>query len=167
MTFALKATMPQSPPAPRAPAHDTGAPAAEGDRPAAAAPMRVFLVEDSALYRERLAEYLESCCGLEIAGWADCELTAVNALQRCAWDVAIVDVQLKQGTGLGVLRALRKKPRQPDSRVIVLTNHDFYLYRRQAAAVGADLFFVKSRDFRQLAKVLGDMSTRRAGMTPS
>jgi DNA-binding NarL/FixJ family response regulator len=144
-----------------APEARTSAAPARQPAQSSAQPLRVFLVEDSALYRERLIEYLEAGCGLKVVGWADNEVAAVDALQRTAWDVAIVDVQLKQGTGLRVLRALHKKPRRPESRIVVLTNHDFYLYRRQAIEVGADLFFVKSRDFRHLAKVLGEMSSRR------
>ena len=125
-------------------------------------PLRLFLVEDSRLYRERLAEHLALACRIDLVGWADREQDAIIALQRCAWDVLIVDLQLKQGTGLGVLRALRGARRQPDSRIIMLTEHDFYLYRRKAAEFGADLYFVKGNDFQQLARVVKDVSERRS-----
>lgn len=120
--------------------------------------MRVFLVEDSPLFRERLAEYLQDTGSIEIVGWADREQAAVEALRHCAWDVLIVDLQLKQGTGLGVLSSLSGVRRPPHSKTIVLTNHDFYLYRRKASEVGADLYLIKDRDFRQLARVLRELA---------
>jgi len=126
------------------------------------APLRVFLVEDSALFRERLTESLGSACDIELAGWADREQAAIDALKHCAWDVLIVDLQLKQGTGLGVLGALRSLRRAPGSKIVVLTNHDFYLYRRRASEAGADFYMVKGRDFRRLVEVLREMAAQRS-----
>jgi two-component system OmpR family response regulator len=128
----------------------------------AAGPLRVFLVEDSALFRERLSESLASACDIEFAGWADREQAAIDALKHCAWDVLILDLQLKQGTGLGVLGALRSLRRAPSSKIIILTNHDFYLYRRRASEVGADFYMVKGRDFRRLVEVLREMAAQRS-----
>ena len=74
---------------------------------------RIFLVEDSSILRERLADMLAVRGDVEIVGHADSEEAAVAALQTQQWDMLIVDLQLLHGTGLGVLRgnsAERSRP---------------------------------------------------------
>jgi two-component system OmpR family response regulator len=124
-------------------------------------PLRLFLVEDSKLYRERLAEHLAFACGTQLVGWADSEQPAIEELRRGNWDVLIVDLQLKQGTGLGVLGALPASRRPPGSVTVMLTDHDFYLYKRKAREVGADLFCVKGRDLNQLVQFVRQLDGNR------
>ena len=69
-------------------------------------PLRVLLIEDSPLIRERLFESLVDPGRIEIVGEADTEQAAVALLTAEPWDVLVLDLQLKHGTGLGVLRAL-------------------------------------------------------------
>ena len=69
-------------------------------------PLHVFLVEDSPIIRERLTESLSTPGRIEVVGHADTEHGAVAALKSTEWDVLVLDLQLKQGTGLGVLKAL-------------------------------------------------------------
>lgn len=125
-------------------------------------PLRLFLVEDSSLFRERMAEHLASAGRVEIAGYADSEQGAIAALRRAAWDVLILDLQLKQGNGLEVLKALRDHGRPERAKVIVLTDHDYYLYRRKALASGADYFFNKLSDFHFVAAVVEQIAADRA-----
>src|ERR1700691_496480 len=70
--------------------------------------LRVFLVEDSVLFRERLTEKLESTGNISVVGSADSEQSAIASLQTCTWDVMVLDLHLKPGSGLGVLRALQE-----------------------------------------------------------
>jgi DNA-binding NarL/FixJ family response regulator len=124
-------------------------------------PLQVFLVEDSPLFRERLTEKLESIGNVAVVGSADDEQTAVAALQSCNWDVAVLDLQLKHGSGLEVLRRLQELGRPAHTKVIVLTDHDFYLYRSKALEFGADMFFVKSREANLVIKLLRDLASKR------
>jgi len=138
-------------------------PKAEDTQPVRAAdsPLQVFLVEDSPLFRERLTERLESIGNISVVGTADTEQSAVAALQTCAWDVAVLDLQLKLGSGLEVLRRLQELGRPPHTTVVVLTDHDFYLYRSKALEFGADMFFVKSRQANLVIKLLRDLASKR------
>src|SRR5512140_280478 len=70
-------------------------------------PLRIFLVEDSAILRDRLSEVLVNWGDVRMIGHAETEAVADVALKNCDWDVLILDLQLLQGTGLGVLRNLR------------------------------------------------------------
>jgi DNA-binding NarL/FixJ family response regulator len=139
------------------------APAADDTQPVHTVelPLKVFLVEDSPLFRERLTEKLESIGNVTVVGSADDEQTAVAALQTCDWDVAVLDLQLKHGSGLEVLRRLQELGRPAHTRVIVLTDHDFYLYRSKALEFGADMFFVKSREANLVIKLLRDWASKR------
>ena len=73
----------------------------------------------------------------------------------------ILDLQLKQGNGLNVLRSLQQA-RRKRGRIAVFTNYAFPQYRDRSMALGADYFFDKARDLpRMLALVrsLADAAT--------
>src|SRR5258706_7444146 len=91
--------------------------------------LRVVIVEDSAIIRARLAESLSEIGNLTIVGQADTEAEALELLSGGGWDAVILDLQLKQGTGLGVLKKLRDEGRPTHSKVIVFTNYAFPQYR--------------------------------------
>lgn len=124
-------------------------------------PLRVLLVEDSPLIRERLAESLATPDQIEIAGQADTEQAAIALMSAAAWDVMVLDLQLKQGTGLGVLRALASR-RPPNTTIIVLTNYAFPQYRAKSLALGADHFFDKAREYHRVREVLESLASPRS-----
>ena len=91
----------------------SGGPASRSDTEADA-PLRVLLVEDSPLIRERLAESIADPGRIEIVGQADSEQAAIGMLAAAPWDAMVLDLQLRHGTGLGVLRALCVPPSPAD-----------------------------------------------------
>lgn len=114
------------------------------------------------MIRERLAETLAEPGRIEIVGEADAETEAVVLVTQTAWDVLVLDLQLKHGTGLGVLRALAKESaRNPAAQVIVLTNYAFPQYRAKSLALGADFFFDKAREYHRVREVLDGLVNRR------
>jgi DNA-binding NarL/FixJ family response regulator len=122
-------------------------------------PLRVLLVEDSPLIRERLAESISDPGRIEIVGQADSEQAAIGML-GAHWDAMVLDLQLRHGTGLGVLRALISR-RPPNVKVIVLTNYAFPQYRAKSMALGADFFFDKAREYHRVREVLDDLAADR------
>src|SRR5690349_11940892 len=123
-------------------------------------PLRVLLVEDSPLIRERLAESIADPGRIEIVGQADSEQAAIGMLAAAPWDAMVLDLQLRHGTGLGVLRALISR-RPPNTKVIVLTNYAFPQYRAKSMALGADYFFDKAREYHRVREVLDDLASDR------
>jgi len=109
-------------------------------------PLKVFLVEDSAVIRENLIATLEELAQVEVIGFAEDEPQAIAwcALPRHRADLVIVDLFLAQGSGLGVLRALQSQPAAP-SRVVV-TNYATAEIRTRCAALGAERVFDKSHE---------------------
>lgn len=126
----------------------------------APAQLRVVLVEDSPIIRERLVESLTATGVIKVVGYADSERAAVAALASGEWDAVILDLQLKQGTGLGVLKALGGV-RPAGAKVIVLTNYAIPQYRDRSLALGADYFFDKSREYDRVRNVLEEMAGAR------
>jgi len=125
-----------------------------------APPLRVFLVEDSPIIRERLTESLTAPGRIEIVGHADTEQAAIAALAGAQWDALVLDLQLRQGTGLGVLKSIAGA--RPDgSKVIVLTNYAIPQFRDRCVALGADYFFDKSREYYRVRSVLEEMAGGR------
>ncbi|HLU77889.1 MAG TPA: response regulator [Burkholderiales bacterium] len=122
-------------------------------------PVRVLLIEDSAIIRERLAESIVEPGRIEIVGQADCEGDALRALRDTPCDAVVLDLQLKQGSGLGVLKSARARPGEPV--YIVFTNYDFPHYREKSAQLGASFFFDKAREHARVREVLEDMARAR------
>lgn len=118
--------------------------------------MRVFVVEESAVIRERLRNMLESIPGVELAGEVDNEAEAVRSICTLLPDVVILDFMLASGNGLGVLRRISMQPLT--IRVIVLTNDVYPQYRKKCMEAGADYFLDKSRDIDVLEKLLAGMA---------
>lgn len=113
-------------------------------------PIQTYLVEDSPVIRENLIATLEELAPVRVVGTAADESTAVKWL---AWpgqavDLVIVDLFLKDGSGLGVLRAAQSMARR--HRLVVLSNYVTPDMRRQCQALGAERVFDKSHDLEAL-----------------
>jgi DNA-binding NarL/FixJ family response regulator len=121
-------------------------------------PLRVALVEDSERIRARLAETLAEIPNVVVAFAAETEGEAVRLMAAEPWDVLILDLQLKVGTGLGVLKAMQGLFSRDPHTAIVLTNYGFRQYRERAMALGASYFFDKSRDLDAMRKVLSELA---------
>lgn len=121
--------------------------------------MRVFIVEDSPVIRERLTESLSTPGRIEVVGYAESEQRAVQALHDEQWDALILDLQLKDGNGLRVLKALDGA--RQGRIVIVLTNYAFPQYRARSEQLGADYFFDKSREYHRVREVLEQYAATR------
>jgi DNA-binding NarL/FixJ family response regulator len=115
--------------------------------------LRVLLVEDSKLLAERVREVLDQLPGVEVIGTADTERSAVAMTRANAVDAIILDLQLKEGTGFGVLRALGKA--RP--AVIVLTNFSLPIFAERARELGVEQFLDKGMDFDRLPAALASI----------
>ena len=121
--------------------------------------LRVVIVEDSALIRARLSESLAEIPHIVIVDQVENEATALAVLRDKQWDAVVLDLQLKQGTGLGVLKALAQGTRPENAKIIVLTNYAFPQYRERSLALGADYFFDKAREFHRVREVLSSLAS--------
>lgn len=114
--------------------------------------LKTYIVEDNATIRENLIGTLEELACIKALGWAENESEARAWLARepLAWELAIVDLFLKQGSGMGVLEACRV--RQPWQRVVVLSNYATADMRQRCTQLGADAVFDKSNEIDSLVE---------------
>ena len=111
------------------------------------APLRVFVVEDSELIRKRIIENVNTMGGFSVVGFAESADEAVKSISELRPDIVITDIQLKEGSGIDVVRKVRASPYMPRPRIFVLTNYAFPEYKRQCSVAGADEFFDKSSEY--------------------
>jgi DNA-binding NarL/FixJ family response regulator len=109
-------------------------------------PLRTILIEDSETIRENLIPTLAEMADALVIETAETASEAIAALDRHKqdWDLAIVDLFLKEGSGLGVLRAAQD--RSPHQHMVVLTNYPTPEIRRRCRDLGADGVFDKSTE---------------------
>ncbi len=109
-----------------------------------------FIVEDSPVIRQNLIATLEEMLPLQVIGCAEDEGSAVRWLQtdQAPCDLMIIDIFLKSGTGLEVLR--RARLLRPQTRLVVLTNYATTQMRQRCQALGADRLFDKSAELEEL-----------------
>lgn len=109
-------------------------------------PLFTILVEDSAVIRDSLIPAMAELAKVEVIAIAETADEGIAALQAHAqrWQLAVVDLYLKQGTGLAVLRACQH--RAPHQHIVVLTNYATDEIRRRCAEAGADKVFDKSTE---------------------
>jgi DNA-binding NarL/FixJ family response regulator len=112
--------------------------------------LKTYLVEDSNIVRQNLTELLEESAPVQVVGSASDEMTALAWVRDSAHDcdLVIVDIFLKGGSGLGVLRdgAGIEQP----AKWVVLSNHTTKEMRDRCMELGADRVFDKSNEIDQL-----------------
>jgi DNA-binding NarL/FixJ family response regulator len=118
--------------------------------------LSVFVVEDSELIRQRIIENIRSMEGLEVVGFAESADQAVESIGRLHPDIVVTDIQLKEGSGIDVVRRVRASPYAPRPRIYVLTNYAFPEYKRQCSVAGADDFFDKSSEYSRFLSLMKD-----------
>ena len=121
-------------------------------------PLKVFLVEDSALIRERLLAMLDTIAGTQTVGSADRADDAIRRILDAHPDTVVLDLQLAQGSGFDVLRALHAQA--PSIDVLMLTNFPAAPYRRIAERLGARHFFDKTTEFERVREVIAEYAAR-------
>jgi DNA-binding NarL/FixJ family response regulator len=108
--------------------------------------LATYLVEDSPVIRENLIATLEELVPIRVVGHAEDEGTAVRWLAQPdnLADLVIIDIFLKAGSGLGVLRAMHATARP--RALVVLSNFATADMRTKCLELGADAVFDKSNE---------------------
>lgn len=113
----------------------------------AAPPLKVFLADDSAPLRVRIAGLLSAAA--TVVGEGESPKDCIDGILATHPDVVVLDVQLEGGQGLEVLRAVRAA--DPHVAFVVFSNNSNHVYRKRYLGAGAIRFLDKSTEFDQLA----------------
>jgi two-component system, OmpR family, response regulator len=122
--------------------------------------MEIFLVEDSAPIRARLAAMLAAIPGVRLVGEAAHADAAIRDILASRPDAVVLDLGLAGGTsGFDVLRAVH--PQAPEIDFYMLTNHAADPYRQLAERLGACDFFDKSKEFERVCGILSQRAAAK------
>ena len=129
--------------------------------------LKAFIVEDSPVIRENLVATLEEMVPLKVLGYADGEHAALAWLDdpAHACDLVIVDLFLRQGSGLHVLEHLGRSGHDADR--VVLTNYATADVRRRCIGLGASRVFDKSGEIDALIEHCLMLADRRHPTAPT
>jgi signal transduction histidine kinase/CheY-like chemotaxis protein len=130
---------------------DVALPAVDADRQRA--PLRILVAEDNRINQKVALKLLERL-GYR-ADVAASGLEALRALERQAYDVVLMDVQMPEMDGLEATRAIRERwPRPSGPRVVAMTANAMRDDREACLAAGMDDFISKPVVLAQLGAVL-------------
>ncbi len=124
--------------------------------------LRVLVVEDLPRVQQLLRELIDEPGRFEVAGLAESEEEAIAKFDLLLPQAVVVDLNLKSGTGLGVIAGLRRKHTSPPPLLIVLTNHALPVLEAACLKAGADYFLDKSRDFHKVRTLLEHAASRHS-----
>ena len=118
--------------------------------------MKVFIADDSKLFRERLINLLSNISGIEIIGQAENGVTAMNSIKILRPDLVILDIRMPKKNGLNVLQEIKKDKDSPI--VIMVTNYPYHQYQEKCMDIGAEFFFDKSNEYEQVIEVVKQLA---------
>lgn len=102
----------------------------------------VFLVDDHPLFRQGLAGLINKQTEFHVCGEAESADEALVAMARIKPDAAIVDLSLRSGSGLELIRKM--KSALPDTAIVVLSMHDERFHAERSVRAGASGYVMKS-----------------------
>jgi two-component system response regulator DevR len=120
--------------------------------------MRVLVVDDSAVVRERVVARLRDIAGVELVAETRDVPGTIDALESVAPDLVILDLNLPGKSGMELLPIL--KTRVAPLVVVVLTNETSDECGRRCRELGADYFFDKSKQFQMALDVVEIASSK-------
>jgi DNA-binding NarL/FixJ family response regulator len=121
--------------------------------------MKILIVDDSEPVGARLVALLRDVRGLEFLPQVFNAAEASRAFQDHRPGVVLLDLQLRGGRSLDLLREIKEK--SPTARVFVLTAHMDDRYRKPCLDAGAECYLSKATDLPRLAGILTDAIRER------
>ena len=115
-------------------------------------PIRVFLVDDHPLVREWLTNLLRMEPDIAVIGEAEDQASALQDIERVSPDVAVVDLSLKRGSGLDLIKAMQQRATRP--RVLVLSMHEQTSDVERAMRAGARGYVMKRESTSQIVTAI-------------
>jgi DNA-binding NarL/FixJ family response regulator len=120
--------------------------------------LKTYIVEDSPVIRDNLIATLEELVPVKVVGTAEDEATALAWMAQAdhRFDLVIIDIFLKGGSGLGVLRHATGLKR--DAKLVVLSNYATPDMRLKCLELGAHKVFDKSDEIDDLIRYCGRLA---------
>jgi DNA-binding NarL/FixJ family response regulator len=112
----------------------------------------VMLVDDHPIIRHSMTNLLEMEPDLKVCCQAEGAAPAVKAFNECHPDLAIIDLNLKEGSGLELIKTIHSM--DPNVRILVLSHYDEDLYAERSLSAGAQGFVNKQEAPGEIIKAI-------------
>ena len=113
---------------------------------------RVFLVDDHPLVREWLTNLINQQPDLRVCGESENAPDALAAIRLAKPEVAVVDISLKESSGIDLVKSL--KSISPEVAILVLSMHEETLYAERALRAGAKGYIMKRETTRKVIEAI-------------
>jgi DNA-binding NarL/FixJ family response regulator len=120
--------------------------------------MKIFIADVAARFRNQLIELLSEIDAVEVVGQAGDTATALSAIKALRPDVVMVDIQLSEGSGVDLLRKIRRDDKTVVA--IMMTNQASRPYRQACMRAGADFLFDKANEINEVKEVIQNLLPR-------
>jgi len=130
-------------------------------------PIRVVLVDDSALVRQGIKAVLvahASTPPINVIGEAANVAEAISTVARLKPDVVLLDIRLPDGSGFDACKEILKN--QPETRVLVLTSFTNDSFIHDAITAGAQGYLMKEIDPQGLVQAIRDIASGKSILSP-
>jgi len=114
--------------------------------------MKLIIVDDSDLIRDRIKESLKDIREVEIVGEADNGIEAIKIIQENNPDFVLLDIRMPELNGIEVLKKL--KDSKSKMIICIFSNYPYSQYKQKCIEAGADYFFDKNQDFQEIKNLI-------------
>jgi DNA-binding NarL/FixJ family response regulator len=126
--------------------------------------IKIVLVDDHAIVRQGIALLINSQPEMMVVGEAEDAPNALTEVARLKPDMVIVDITLKKGDGLELIKTIRAQYR--DMAIIVLSMHEESLYAQSVLRAGAMGYVMKDQNIIKLIDAIHQVLNRRIYLSP-
>ena len=110
--------------------------------------VRILIADDHEIFRRGLRSLLESHSHWQVCGEAANGREAIDRVRELRPDVVVLDVTMPEVNGLEAAKEIRKQ--MPESKVVILSQHEPAVMKQSALAAGAGAYVTKSEVSREL-----------------
>ena len=124
---------------------------------------RVYVVDDHPLFRESLTNLINQQSDMEVCGGSDSASRALREIKASQPDLAIVDLALKESSGLELIKGIKAK--MPQLAIIVLSMHEEEIYAERSIRAGASGYVTKRESSTRIAAAVRDVLAGKLGVS--
>ena len=128
-------------------------------------PLSVLLIEDSIEIQNALIQSIEGSGALAVNSTVDNSQEAIALLDQGAIEAAVIDLQLRAGSGLQVLSHLKQSGNPQNIFRIVLSNNTTPAFKRICTGLGAEYVLDKSLEFDKAIALLEEHALSRQSLS--
>ncbi len=117
--------------------------------------LKILIIDDSAIIRDRLTDMLTELDDVEIVGGAKSALNGLDLVRSRNPDLVILDIKMPGLSGLEIISEIKRT--SPLPCLVILTNYPYNSYRVRCKELGADYFFDKSTEFDEVISIITEI----------